>query len=206
MSHPIPPYYQPQAHNIPARRAGMLILALGCVALLIGGLCALMAVLLPTLVNNPEFAKSLEQMKSQTPLDPQLLIGVMAGIFLAYALAAIPLGLLARRGRLPWVIAALVFVLTAGLFVALSTLANLVMGNLPGVFLPGLLTALHGLAATWLIGALRDQPAAIATMPSPQPGPGTATPLPPQSFILPPPPQPMQDYYLPIPPPPAPRQ
>ena len=193
----------------------MLLVALGCVAGAIGALCVMFVVLLPSIRGNPEVATRLDELQREIPIDPVVAFGIMAAIYLLYAGASIPLGILARRGRTHWVIAALVLAIVVGVFLLLSTLASLVTGNLVGGLLPALLATLHGMAAMWLIAALRDPAPAPAAPPAAQRGAASAAlPNPCRPTVIPAsqatalpylpqqandPPQPMQGYYEPLP-------
>ncbi|HEX8323142.1 MAG TPA: hypothetical protein VF595_04435 [Tepidisphaeraceae bacterium] len=171
------PAYAYRPPNPPARRAGVLLLVLGGLALLLGGMLVIAGVSLPSLMQDPAIRARVDELRRQIPVDPQVVF-IAYGVALSlYAIIALTLGLLVRGGGRVVLILTLIGAAMVGAMATFAAVVSVAGGEVAGALLPAAVAAAHAMIVKWTIDALRRTPFTAAYVPTPY--------------------QPMQAYYLP---------
>jgi fatty acid desaturase len=157
---------------------------------LIAGLSVLIAVLWPTLRDQPGAIEAMRRVE-ELQIDVQRYFYISAALFAFYSAANIVLALTLRSGRRGPVMSALLWTGLVTGFLALNVLAGLSQGNVPSLLVALLVLAAHGVLINWLLHAKRN-----LSHGGPRRNAVAPFPIPPQPVA------PMAGYYAPLPPPP----
>lgn len=211
--YPMPYYAMPMTQPDPGahgRRACILMIVVGIVALLMAGCVGVTAAMLPSLNDMPELQQSLSQLENQAGFKASTLMIVAAVVFGIVALVQIILGILVRGGGLVSAVLAIVFTSIMLIYSAINFVASLaISGQLGGACLSAGMAVVFGVQLILLIYVCRNAKhvawlkqgafAPQAAWPPPQPyvGPaGTYPPGMPQGYgygsVPAPPPPPQQ--------------
>jgi len=155
--------------SVSLRRSGILMLALGGLALLIGLLILLTSFAGDSAFKTEDIGRLMSQLQISSADQLRLLLRLMAGVFIVYSICSLTLGLLLRLGRPVWVVVAITFAGLAAFFFFASAMLSLFGGTIGDFVLPILLCGLHAMIAKWLITALRERQAASSAAPAPSP-------------------------------------
>ncbi len=115
-------YYKPATQNTPARGASILMYVLGAIILLSGFCCAGMGVMIPQLMKQPEFARTIGSIPNATPEIMQiglLIVGVLAAVA---GIAFLVLGFFVGRGSRAAIIISIVLSILCGFLLLLNLL------------------------------------------------------------------------------------
>lgn len=163
-----PDYAVYRPPNPPARRAGLMMLVLAAVALLFGGGLLAAGIALPRLEQDPAVRERLAELRREISIDPRVLFVAYGGMLLLYAVAALSLGLLVRRGGRMALIVTLIGASLVSALAAFSTVMSIAAGEIGGALLPGLVLAAHGMIIKWTLDALRQTQTATSALPTSQ--------------------------------------
>lgn len=143
----------------PAKRAAILMIVLGVLGLLLAGCFGVIAGFLPTLLQNPDFAKGWNEATAEQQLEMPVMVvaiviaAIMVGV---WSMAQIVVGAFVRRGTSVPIVFGIVLTALSLLGAAGNTVATLPTGNVGAIGCQFIGLALLILQLVWLIQAIRN--------------------------------------------------